>query len=542
MHPARPEPEGPRPSRRRASRAALLVLVAATACPTACRQGSGSLLDSFDAVVHGYDVDRQRETGMAFDRDLQRSVTVIHDPVVAGYVNELGQHIAQQIEPQPFVYRFRVIDDPTLNAFAVPGGYLYFHSGTLLGVASVDELAGVIAHEIAHVKARHHFRMQQRSQLPDLLVGAAGLAAAAATGEPGLATASQAVNVTLKLRYSREFETEADQLGGVFTARAGYDAAAISHFFHRLLEEERGHPDRLPPYLYSHPEVESRIAAVELEAQNLSPARGADPALAEALPAMQARLRRLIDSGRATLPADLPPPDRSRSDPLLALAAKSAEAGDVEGALGWLARAEALEPADPRVPYRRGELLSDQGRHAEAVEAYRRVVALDPSRARVHFQLGQACKAAGERHLSVYSFEQAILRSGEGSSLREQAEWEVAKLTFDVIASSGFADGGRAVGEGNPLGHELGAVPAGAPRVAWWARLGPRFVPHADRLRVRWSDPSGRPVQETPATRYRRSFVGSTLELAHAGTRAGEWSVEVRFDDDLIERRTLTIQ
>ena len=92
---------------------------------------------------------------------------------------------AARIEPQPFIYRFRVIDDPSLNAFAVPGGYVYFHSGTLLAAGSVDELAGVMGHEIAHVKARHYARMQKASQLPDLLAGIAGMAAAVAAREPG---------------------------------------------------------------------------------------------------------------------------------------------------------------------------------------------------------------------------------------------------------------------------------------------------------------------------------------------------------------------
>jgi predicted Zn-dependent protease len=214
----------------------LTLAAAAAAGLAACIQDDGTRFNPLKKIVPSVSEDDEREIGMAFDRELQAVVPVIHDPVVADFINELGQTLVSQIEPQPFIYHFRIIDDSALNAFAVPGGYIYFHSGTVLAVSSVDELAGVMGHEIAHIKQHHYARMRKQSQIPDLLVAIAGMAAAVAAKEPGLLVATQAANVAMKLRYSREYEAEADQYGGVFMVRAGYDPAGSARFFTRRSE------------------------------------------------------------------------------------------------------------------------------------------------------------------------------------------------------------------------------------------------------------------------------------------------------------------
>ena len=226
-----------------------------------------------------------------------------------------------------------------------------------------------MGHEIAHVKARHYARMQKASQLPDLLAGIAGMAAAVAAGEPGILVATQAANVAMKLHFSREYETEADELGTIFMTRAGYPPAAITRFFERILAEQRATPDHIPPYLFTHPNVEDRISAVRAQAEKLHPptAEAASPGDDAALREAQTRLAQLIDARRASLPGP-PPPDPALIDPMLAEAERLAAAGEPDAALLQLARAEASQPDDPRVPFRVGELLAEQGRHAEAVD------------------------------------------------------------------------------------------------------------------------------------------------------------------------------
>jgi predicted Zn-dependent protease len=518
----------------------LLCLIALAGCV----QDDGTRFNPLRQLAGEVNDDDERQLGMQFDRELQKHVRVIYDPVVAGYLNDLGQKIVSQIEPQPFIYRFRVIDDPSLNAFAVPGGYVYFHSGTLLAAGSEGELAGVMGHEIAHVKARHYARMQKASQLPDLLVGIAGMAAAVAAKEPGILVATQAANVAMKLKFSREYETEADELGTIFMTRADYPPGAITRFFERILAEQRAMPDRIPPYLFTHPDVQDRIAAVTAQAEKLHPPGGAElaPVDETALREAQSRLAQLIDARRPTLPGP-PSPDPALSDPLLAEAERLAAAGQQDAALLQLARAEANEPNDPRVPFRVGELLAEQGRHAEAVEAYRRTVRLDPTRALVFFKLGLAYRQIGERHRAVYAFEQASLRAGPGNVLQRRADWEVEKLTFAIVPESGVVAGQPLDSDQRPVPQPGASFAAGTPSIGWWARLGTRFVPYGEKIRVRWLAPDGRVVQDEKAERPRRPYVGSVLEFDAGGASPpGTWTVEASIDDDVIDRQEFEVR
>jgi len=513
----------------------------------ACVQDDGSTFNPLRELTEVTD-DDERELGMEFDRQLQEAVVVIDDPVVTGFVNDLGQSIVETLEPQPYVYRFRVIEDPSLNAFAVPGGYVYIHSGTILAAASVDELAGVMGHEIAHVKAHHYARMKQKQQIPDLLAGIASLAAmggAVATGEEQLMGASQAiqaVNVSVQLRFSREFESEADELGGVFMTRAGFDPAGIVRFFERILEEQKDFPDSIPPYLFSHPQVEERIQSVEEAAKTLHSSNQADPRLAREFREVQARLARLIATGRTSFPAAVERPDPALADPYLAEARARADRGDVDGALIKLARAERDAPNDPRVPYRIGDLLLQSGRYESAVKAFRRTVALDPERPLVFYQLGEAYKGAGDRQRAVYAYEYAARLSGPLSTIRRRADWEVEKLTFSVIDQSGFADGIDAKEAATPLGAPRESYREGDPKLAWWGRMGPHFVPFADQVTVRWIAPDGRTVRDEAVAKLRKPYIGSVLEAPGGGVEPGYWTVEVLLDGDRIERRSVRVE
>jgi predicted Zn-dependent protease len=427
--------------------------------------------------------------------------------VVTDFIHELGQALVRQIEPQPFIYRFRVIDAASLNAFAVPGGYVYFHSGTITSAANVDELAAVMGHEIAHVKQHHYARMRKKSQIPDLLVGIAGMAAAIAAEEPGLLVASQAANVAMKLRYSREYEAEADQYGTVFMTRAGYDPKGSLRFFERILDEEKQRPEQIPPYLFSHPDVADRIESIEIAAERLQPTHPPEPDLARSLPLVQERLARLAAAKRTSLPNSTPGWDRERPEPALDAAAALADA--------------AAE------------------RYAAAAQSYRRTVALDASRAKVFFQLGLSYREIGDRPDAVYAFEQAAVRAGETSSLRERANWEIFKLTFPVLAATGFADGEK--GGDTPVGSVRESFHEGESRIAWWGRVNPRFRDYSEVFVLRWTGPDGRVVQEEPVKKYGAAGVGSVLEF-EGGATPGTWSAELLLRNERIDRLRVTVE
>jgi len=185
-----------------------IAALASLALAASCSHGSGGGFNPLNLVVPSFSEDDLRQIGMDADQAIQQQVELIYDPIVVGYLNELGQEIAGQISPQPFIYRFRIIKSKDLNAFALPGGYIYIHSETLMRVGSVDELAGVLGHEIAHVQARHFSRREAKTALPGLVARAVGMGAAVAAKQPGLAVVGEGVNVSLQIGFTREFEAE----------------------------------------------------------------------------------------------------------------------------------------------------------------------------------------------------------------------------------------------------------------------------------------------------------------------------------------------
>ena len=489
-------------------------------------------------------VDQEREWGEQFDREIAKKVTLIDDPIVVGFVNDLGQDIVRGIEPQPFIYRFRVILDPTLNAFAVPGGYVYIHSGTILAASSLDELAGVVGHEIGHVKGRHIARMQEKMAIPQLLAGIVGMGAAVAAKNAGPAVAAQAVNVAMQLKFSREFEAEADDLGMTFMSRAGYDPHGMAHFFEKIEAEERPGAIEIPPYLYSHPALKDRIKAVEDEAPSLR-VHGSPPAeLAAEMPEAQLRLTELIDAHRTSLPQAAAPLDRSAGDAALAAADGRAVEGDLQGAIAVLAAAEKAQPGDPRIPFREGELLEMVGRRSEAIAAYRRTLRLAPTRAQVLYKMGLAGKANGERHRAVFYLEQAERRFGEKSELQKKAAREVEKLTFRVVTDAGFADGSEAGTADTAGGFSRESFLTSDGEAVWWAKVHARYY-NGDlpkKMTVRWIDPSGAVHAETPIEARGRPDVIARLPIRpDGGIQPGVWTAETLFEGDVVDKSTFSI-
>ena len=516
---------------------------ATLALAAGCSHGDGSGFTPIDLVVPNFSDDDLRQLGMDADREIQKQVEIIYDPIVSGYLNELGQELASQIEPQPFIYRFRVIKARNLNAFALPGGYIYIHSETLMRVGSVDELAGVLGHEIAHVQARHFSRREAKTALPGLAARVIGMGAAVAANEPGLAAVGEGVNISLKIGFTREYEAEADQLGAIWVTRAGYDSVALTYFLDKIIRTTDGFPDILPPYLATHPFPKDRIHAIEAAAETLHPKRVPDPELAAALPLVQARLAFLLKTGRASLSQGVAQSSDPRIEAVMRQAKENAERGDRDGALLLLGRIDGLEQADPRIPYQIGALLYESGRYDEAAASYLRAIQLDASRALVFFKLGLAFREAGQPHRAVYAFEQAVLRTSEVSKLRTRSEWEIFKLTFAPIEASGFADGllfDAIAASAEPAEAEFAISVS---QIAWWARLGSRFRQYAGRFEVRWIEPSGEISQEKSAKRHGADLIGSVLHFDDERVAvAGRWTLELVLNDDVIDRQAVVIR
>lgn len=529
-------------ARRRSLAAAAALLAALAACASDKKGGSSG----WNPVRQLTDVseDQERDLGMKFDAEVSKHLTMVDDPVVLSFVHDLGNEILKKVPHQPFLYRFRVVQDPSLNAFAVPGGYVYLHTGTILAAGNVDELAGVLSHEIGHVKGHHYARMREKAAIPELLTTLAGLGAAVATGQGGLAVAAQGVNQALELKFSREFENEADQVGMDLMSRSGWDPSGMARFFDRLVELEKKETRAglaIPPYLYSHPDVKERIVTVEILAPKMRPQKAPDPGFEPRLREAQARLSILADAGRRSMRP--PSPQRSAAtDVALAEAERLAGAGQLEAALGTLAQGEDRAPADPRLPYRRAELLEQAGRRSDAVAAWRRALDLDPQQAMVLYRLGLACKAAGDRRCAVFHLEQAARRFGERSELQKDARWEAFKLTFKPFEQTGLADGSDARGADTVAGYSREQFHTADEKAVWWGRLNAHYADHLEKIRVRWKDPSGDVRREDEGEDLSTPVLVSELPIREAqSVPAGSWSVEVLLDEDVVERKSFQI-
>jgi predicted Zn-dependent protease len=217
-----------------------------------------------------YGVEKQIAMGKQYAQQVESTVKLIQDPTVTEYVNRVGQNLVRNSDAQvPFT--IKVIDSDDINAFALPGGFFYVNSGLILAADEEAELAGVMAHEIAHVAACHAARENTRGNLmnmasiPLIFVGGA-------IGYAGYEAAGLALPMTF-LHFSRGFEAEADYLGMQYMYKSGYDPQAFISFFEKVQAQEKKKPGTLAKAFSTHPQTPDRIAKSQEEIAQILPAR-----------------------------------------------------------------------------------------------------------------------------------------------------------------------------------------------------------------------------------------------------------------------------
>ncbi len=207
-------------------------------------------------------VSEEQQLGYQVEQQMRRELDFVHDRVINDYVREMGADIVRASGPQVFDYRFYVVDDRDINAFAAPAGHIYVHTETILKARSASELAGVIAHEVGHVARRHiaqNYNRQRNAKLgTDILAAGVGMMAGGAAGNLASMGGGMAAMAYLN-SFGREAEMEADAFAVEVMPRAGYDPNGLVSFFEMLLQEEGGR--RGPTFLSSHPATSDRIAA-----------------------------------------------------------------------------------------------------------------------------------------------------------------------------------------------------------------------------------------------------------------------------------------
>ena len=213
--------------------------------------------------------DPRKELGRQFLLAAAKEFKFVDDPDVISMVNHVGNKLVLAAGSDPDYYHFFVIKKNQINAFAVPGGYIFIYDGLLKKMESIDELAGVLAHEIAHVERDHYFKDSKKTTLADFAT-LAGIIAGISSGNPDASIAiASGANLSYKLKLSREHEKEADIYALRYLSKTGFSPSGLANFFKTLsYYEHLNSGDAMPPYLSTHPGVSHRQGILESLTRN----------------------------------------------------------------------------------------------------------------------------------------------------------------------------------------------------------------------------------------------------------------------------------
>ena len=220
--------------------------------------------------VNFYSIEKEIALGKQFAQEVERQAKIIDDPVIAEYVNRVGQNLVRNSDAKVPV-TIKVLDAEEINAMALPGGFFFVNAGLIMKAESESELAGVMAHEIAHIAARHGTRQATRGEIVNLstipLIFMGGW-----TGY-GIRQAASILIPMGFLQFSRNFESEADMLGLQYLYKAGYDPTSFVDFFEKIQSEEKKKPGTMSKIFSSHPPTDDRIKTAQKNIQEMLESR-----------------------------------------------------------------------------------------------------------------------------------------------------------------------------------------------------------------------------------------------------------------------------
>jgi len=378
-------------------------LVLATACGTAAAQGSDlpDFGSSADSIITR---SQEAQLGRSVVAQLRNAGAVMDDPLLTEYIQGVGARLAGHASDGQQDFEFFIVDDAAINAFALPGGYIGVNAGLILTSESESELAGVLAHEVAHVTQRHIARSiydSQRSGMLNIATMLAAILLGAATdisGEAttGLITAAQAATVQRQINFTRANEHEADRVGMETLSSAGFDPTGMSSFFEKLSRRYGNSLVQVPAILQTHPVTTTRIADARDRARHL-PSVEVDDSPSYSI--VKARLRAL----------QAPTSEAAHQIFQTRLDRGSTESADRYGLALSLSRLgrddeaertfrELAEESPGVIPYRigRGEALVRDGQIDAALDSYAEALGLFPRNVPLTISYAEALIVAGE--------------------------------------------------------------------------------------------------------------------------------------------------
>ena len=402
----------------------------------------------------------ERRVGETIMREIRmHDPTFDEDPETTAYLNLLGNRLVSNSADARQDFEFFLVKDPMLNAFALPGGYVGVHTGTIISAQSESELAAVLAHEIAHVTQHHMARMvSNEGQISMGMLAAMVLAIISRNSQLGSAAAviGQAGAITAQIGFTREFEREADRVGFLTLEKSGFDVRAMPGFFARLQRAGRLYENNAPAYLRTHPVTTERIADAQNRIQGLTYRQTPDSldfqmvraklradqgtprdAVAQlegdlrekkfsneiaARYGLAAALLRAKEPGRAE--AELAPLMKTMEHPLFAgLAARIKRAkGDDQGAAEGLKQALSRYPNNRALNYAYIEALQQLGKNRDAAALLDEQLKNYPRDARLYGLQAKAYASLGKRLLQHQAQAEVYLLQGSLPAAIEQLQ------------------------------------------------------------------------------------------------------------------------
>jgi predicted Zn-dependent protease len=324
--------------------------------------------------------EEERVAGEEFRASVRRQLEMVDDGFADGYINDLGQYITRALETKLFPFQFYLVKDNTPNAFAGPGGHLFFYSGLIGMMDEVDELAAVMAHEIAHVSARHLSNRIEQNKAMTIAVLAGMLAGALMGGKAGgaIATGTMAVGIQKQLSYSREDERQADTLGFKYMEQSRFDPSGMIAVLKKLERLAPGGTDAIPTYLLTHPGGPERVSTSETLMTQYVPKSESSESV---------RFRKLFPYFKAVL---------------------IAKSTDFQGASRYFNRERQREPESPVVQFGLGVVQKERMDYPSAIEHFDKALKGAPDLTPILIELAETYQLQGQDRKAIEVVERVL--------------------------------------------------------------------------------------------------------------------------------------